>query len=119
MLAGEVTFAKEARTFQRNGQLRFLFETVHAPGQESMALPAALFSVDASKDDNIAVDEEGGTKTTNSKTRFIAPTLGLLALRGAIGGDGHRFADRMATAAFTRPAPGSGAAASAGFSASA
>jgi hypothetical protein len=92
-LAGEVTFAKEARTFQRNGQLRFLFETVRAPGQESVALPAALFSVDASKDDRVAVDEEGGTKTTNSKTRFIAPTLGVLALRGAIGGDGHKFAD--------------------------
>ncbi|HEV3057824.1 MAG TPA: hypothetical protein VGY48_06225 [Vicinamibacterales bacterium] len=92
-LAGEVTYAKEARAFQRNGQLRFLFETVHAPGQESMALPAALFSVDASKDDHVAVDEEGGTKTTNSKTRFIAPTLGVLALRGAVGGDGHRFAD--------------------------
>jgi hypothetical protein len=92
-LSGEVTFAKGARTFQRNGQLRFLFETVHAPGQESMALPAALFSVDASTDDHVAVDEEGGTKTTNSKTRFIAPTLGLLALRGALREDGHSFAD--------------------------
>ena len=118
-LTGEVTFAKQAQPFQRNGQLRFLFETVQAPGQQSMALPAALFSVDASKDDHVAVDEEGGTKTTNSKTRFIAPTLGLLALHASIEQDGHRFADPDGDGSITRPAPGSGAAASAGFWASA
>jgi hypothetical protein len=92
-LAGEVTFAKQARSFQRNGQLRFLFETVQVPGQQAVSLPAALFSVEASKDDHIAVDEEGGTKMTNSKTRFIAPTLGLLALHASLEQDGHRFAD--------------------------
>ena len=92
-LTGEVTFAKQAQTFQRNGQLRFLFETVRAPGQQAMSLPAALYSVQASGDDHVAVDEEGGTKLTNSKTRFIAPTLGLLALRASIRQDGHSFAD--------------------------
>ena len=92
-LTGEVTLAKHAERFKRNGQLRFLFDTVQAPGQQSMTLPAALHSVQASADDHVAVDEEGGATVTNSKTRFIAPTLSLLALHASIEQDGHSFAD--------------------------
>jgi hypothetical protein len=92
-LSGEVTLATQARRFHRNGQLRFLFETVQAPEQTSMPQLAALYSVQASGDDHVAVDDEGGTTLTNPKTRFIAPALGLLALRASIREDGHRFAD--------------------------
>jgi hypothetical protein len=56
-------------------------------------LLAALHSVQASGDDHVAVDEEGGTSLTNPKTRFIAPTLAILALHASIEQDGHRFAD--------------------------
>ena len=34
-LTGKVTFVKQARHFRRNGQLRFLFDSVHVPGRES------------------------------------------------------------------------------------
>src|SRR5262249_40590838 len=37
-LTGEVTFARPARRFHRNGQLRFLFERVEPPDRESAPL---------------------------------------------------------------------------------
>ena len=72
-LTGQVTFVKRARHFRRNGQLRFLFDTVHVRGRDSTGLLASLYSVEAGRAERLAVDEEGGTKVTNSPTRFIAP----------------------------------------------
>lgn len=92
-LTGEVTLAKPARRFHRNGQLRFLFESVRVPNQPAAPLLGALHSIDASGDDHVAVDDEGGATLENSKTRFIAPALSLLALHASIEGDGHSFAD--------------------------
>jgi hypothetical protein len=96
-LEGEVTLATPARGFHRNGQLRFLFETVHLPAGGQAPLLASLQSVHTSGDDRMELDNEGGAKVTNSKTRFIEPTLALLALRGTLDrhdhldpdGDGH------------------------------
>jgi hypothetical protein len=92
-LTGEVTLVRPARTYHRNGQLRFLFESVQVPNQAPAPLVGALHSVDASDADRVAVDDEGGTTLTNSKTRFVAPALSLLALRGSIERDGHSYAD--------------------------
>jgi hypothetical protein len=96
-LEGEVTFATAARRFHRNGKLRFLFERVERPAAEPSELLASLQSVQASADDRVSLDDEGGVSVTNSKTRFIAPALALLALRGTLDrhdrldpdGDGH------------------------------
>jgi len=91
-LTGEVTFARPARRFHRNGQLRFLFERVEPPDQESAPLLASLHAIDASGDDRLALDEEGGAGITNSKTRFVAPALALLALRASADqGEGRGF----------------------------
>src|SRR5262245_31726415 len=81
-LTGRVTFVKRARHFRRNGQLRFLFETVHVPGRDASGLLASLYSVQAGRAERLAVDEEGGTKVTNSPARFVAPAVGALALVG-------------------------------------
>lgn len=97
VLEGEVTFATPARRFHRNGQLRFLFERVEVHASDPSPLLASLQSVHASADDHVALDDEGGAKLTNPKTRFIAPALALLALRGNLDrhdhldpdGDGH------------------------------
>jgi hypothetical protein len=94
-LGGEVTVARPARSFHRNGQLRFLFDTVHLPASEPVTLLASLRAVDVSADDHVAVDEEGGARTTDSKKRFIAPALAVLALAGA-GDDHHHVADHDA-----------------------
>jgi hypothetical protein len=92
-LTGEVTLATPARRFHRNGQLRFLFETVQVPNQQPAPLLGALHSIDASVDDHVAVDDEGGATLENSKTRFIAPALSLMTLRASMEHDGHSFAD--------------------------
>jgi type IV secretory pathway VirB10-like protein len=92
-LMGEVTFAAPARRFHRNGRLRFLFERVQVPNQEPAPLLGALHAIDASGDEHVAVDDEGGATLENSNTRFIAPALSLLSLHASMEGDGHRFAD--------------------------
>jgi hypothetical protein len=83
VLTGEVTQAKQARHWHRNGQLRVLFESVQSPTLESQPLRGSLYSVDAAAGSGVTVDEEGGTTIANSKTRFVAPALALLALRGS------------------------------------
>jgi hypothetical protein len=101
MLEGEVTYATTAKRFHRNGRLRFLFERAQMPAGDASPLLASLQSVHASADENLALDDEGGAKMTDSKTRFIAPALSLLALRGTLDrhdhldpdGDGHVIHD--------------------------
>lgn len=83
-LTGEVTLAKQARHWHRNGQLRVLFESVQAPAVlAAHPVRASLYSVDAGAGSGITMDEEGGTSIANSKTRFVAPAVALLALRGS------------------------------------
>jgi hypothetical protein len=83
-LTGEVTLAKQAQHWRRNGKLRVLFASVQPPAQTARPLLASLYSVDAGAGDGVAVDEEGGTTIANSKTRFIPPALAVLAVRGSI-----------------------------------
>lgn len=80
-LTGEVTYAKPARRFRRSGQLRFLFDTVHASEAPSRALLASLHAVH-SAEGGLALDEEGGASVSNAKTRFLAPALAIAALHG-------------------------------------
>lgn len=84
VLTGEVTFAKGARRFHRNGQLRFLFETIQAPDERPEALKASLYSVEVGRGQRVALDDEGGATVTNSKTRFIAPALASLSLAASM-----------------------------------
>ena len=85
-LTGEVTFAKPARRFHRQGQLRFLFETVQAPDRTPENLLASLYAVESRQADRVSIDEEGGTKSNSPKARFAAPALAALAVVGATHG---------------------------------
>jgi hypothetical protein len=87
-MTGEVTFAKGARHFRHNGQLRFLFERLTIPAEASSKLLASLYSVQVSGNDHVVIDEEGGAAITNPKTRFIAPGLAILTLRGSLRHEG-------------------------------
>jgi hypothetical protein len=113
MLRGEVTLAKGARHFRRNGKLRFLIESVQTPAQESRPLLASLHSVEAGADEHLAVDEEGGAKVENPGSRFVAPTLALLALH-ATADPGRRGFDNDADDG-TLQSPGVGARSIGGF----
>jgi hypothetical protein len=104
-LEGEVTFAKPARRWHRNGQLRFLVERVQPPAEDSAPLLGSLYAVDASQSDRVALDDEGGAQVTNSKTRFVAPALAILALQGSRGHDHHKDNDGDPYDLGTGPAP--------------
>ena len=114
-LSGEVTLATRARRFHRNGQLRFLFERVEVPGRAAAPLLGELHAVDASADDHVAVDEEGGATLENSKTRFIAPALSLLALRASVHHDGERHPDPDGDGTYKTAGNGVGARGFGGF----
>jgi hypothetical protein len=79
-LKGTVTFSRQARHFHRNGQLRFLIERVETPERSAEPLLASLYSVQAGGSARLAVDDEGGVAATNSKVRFVAPALAILAM---------------------------------------
>lgn len=83
-LTGEVTFAKKARHFHRNGQLRVLFEGVQLPDRTAEQLRAALYSVESGRDARVAVDEEGGATVVSSGKRFAAPAIASLALAASM-----------------------------------
>jgi hypothetical protein len=112
-LTGEVT-ATPARRFHRNGQLRFLFERA---GSESgtRAAPGALHAIDASSDDRLALDDEGGAKLENSNTRFIAPALAILALHASIERDGESHLDPDGDGTIKTAGSGAGARGVGGF----
>jgi hypothetical protein len=85
-LRGTVTFAKPVAHFHRNGRLRMLFESIQRPDAAPARQLASLHSVQASADEHLALDEEGGTTIENSNTRFIAFAIALLALNAATEG---------------------------------
>ncbi len=117
-VAGEVTAVKPARRFHRNGQLRFLFERVQTPQRESKTLLASLYSADVGADAHLAVDEEGGARAADSKTRFIAPALAVLAFtRVSDRGEHHLDADDpgFGSGATTAPRSNLGARSFGGF----
>lgn len=114
-LTGEVTLATPARRFHRNGQLRFLFERVEVPGHAPAPLLGELHSVEANADDHVAVDEEGGTTLENSKTRFIAPALSILALTASVHRDGERHPDPDGDGTYRTESNGVGARGVGGF----
>ncbi len=108
-LTGEVTFARPARRFHRNGELRFLFERVEPPDHESTPLLASLHAVDVSADTPVALDDEGGAAVKNSKTRFVEPALALLALRASADqGEGRGFEHSPVGARSTSVSAGGG-----------
>jgi hypothetical protein len=84
-LDGEVTFTKPAHHLHRNGQLRFLFESVSVGSQEQKPLRASLSATESSQ--HVAIDEEGGVRATESKTRFVAPALAAVLARATLGNE--------------------------------
>jgi len=75
-LTGEVTFAAPAKRFHRNGQLRFLFERVELPNQQSVQMLASLHAIEVSGDDHVVLDDEGGAAMQNTQSRFVEPAFG-------------------------------------------
>ena len=84
-LNGEVTFAKPARHLHRTGQLRFLFQNVRVPSEEPQPMLASLSSTEVGQ--GVAIDEEGGMRATETKTRLVAPVIAAVIARGTLAND--------------------------------
>ncbi len=96
-LDGLVSAAKPARSFGRNGQLRFAIRGVKDLGDTAQTglhsgsagheIYGTLTGAEGSASQNLSVDAEGNVKANPDKNRFVAPLL-LVATLG-VGGDHH------------------------------
>ena len=82
LLVGEITQTKPARSFGRQGKLRFKFREIKMPGGPTRAVQANLTGIDSDRSANLQVDSEGQVQP-KSQNRVVAPlVLALLASRG-------------------------------------
>ena len=87
-LDGVVSYSKPARSFGRNGQLRFAIRGVkqhQATTQRTETVYGTLSGADGSAGENLSVDSEGNVKANPDKNRFLAPLL--LAVTAMAGAD--------------------------------
>jgi hypothetical protein len=87
-LNGVVLQARSARSFARNGRLRFTFHSVGTAvaAGAGQHIESSLSSIQGQKGQNVALDEEGGTRAQPDKGRVLAPlVLGVMAMAAANG----------------------------------
>ena len=112
-LDGLVSTSKPARSFGRNGQLRFAIRGVKNPiqavGQQKQMVYGTLSGAEGNSGQNLSVDSEGNVKANPDKNRFVGPLL--LAATAMAGAD----QDSGQAAGGGSPALGNMAVASNGF----
>ena len=74
ILTGEITRVKPARSFGRQGRLRFHFKELKLPGGFSQPVEGALSGVDSDKATHLQMDPEGGVQP-QSQNRVVIPLL--------------------------------------------
>jgi hypothetical protein len=109
-LIGQVVQAKPARMMHHNGELRVIFERIETPEDvqqavlqtqkhaqaenaaetaplrphlRSQAMIGNLEGVEVDRKANMTLDEEGGARTTDSKTRYLSTGLAVLLAAAA------------------------------------
>jgi hypothetical protein len=87
-LRGTVLQVQPARRLHRNGQLRITFREVVLPNGTVQTVDTRLQGIQSDSVDNAQLDSEGGTKSTDSKTRYLSTGASVgLALIGSGGRD--------------------------------
>jgi hypothetical protein len=87
-LVGKVAVAKAARSFGRNGKLRFTFQQVQFPEGYNREVEGALAGAATEKTQNLSLDAEG-TITPRSQSSVIAPLLLTILAGRALDEDGN------------------------------
>jgi hypothetical protein len=90
LLVGEITQAKAARSFGRQGKLRFRFKELKLPSGFSQPVSGTLAGVDSSESANLQMDPEGGIQP-QSQNRVIAPLILTLLAGRAFDDDGNQL----------------------------
>ena len=87
-LIGKVTSAQAARSFGRNGKLRFTFQQVQFPEGFQRPVEGALAGAVTEKTQNLTLDAEG-TISPRNQSSAIAPLLLTLLASRALDQDGN------------------------------
>jgi hypothetical protein len=82
VLVGEVTQTKPARSFGRQGKLRFRFRQLKLPTGFTQPVEGTLAGVDANKSANLQIDPEGGIAPKPQSRVLLPLVLTFLAGRG-------------------------------------
>jgi len=90
-LEGSITQSKSARSFGRNGSLRFAFRGVKSEGQPVQRAYGTLTGAEGDAGQNLKVNQEGEVSANPDGNRFVAPLL--LALTARAGRDHHHHDD--------------------------
>jgi hypothetical protein len=103
-LIGRVVQAKPAQSLHRNGELRVIFERIETSEEAVQALSQVraqaeqaqessqgmignLEGLEVARSANMKLDEEGGARTTDSKTRYLSTGLAVLLAAAAAHSD--------------------------------
>lgn len=74
-LNGVVTQVKPARSFDRNGTLRFDFRNIALPNGTLEHMDGQMTAVEGTQGQHVSVDSEGGAKANSPQGKFVAPLL--------------------------------------------
>jgi hypothetical protein len=131
-LIGEVVKAKAARKLHHNGELRVIFERIEtseegtqalaevqrqaqaqadrsqAAAQRSQPMIGNLEGVEVDRRSNMHLDEEGGARTTDSKTRYLSSGLAVMLAAAASHTEVEHGTTEMAGPGVRTAAGGSG-----------
>jgi hypothetical protein len=125
-LIGEVVKAKSARKLHHNGELRVIFERIEtsdeavqalaqlqmqaqqAHAERSQAMVGNLEGVEVDRRANMQLDEEGGARTTDSKTRYLSTGLAVMLAAAASHTEAERGTTETAGPGVRTAAGGSG-----------
>lgn len=107
-LIGQVVEARAARLLHRNGELRVLFEHIEVPGGGLQDVQGTLEGIEVARSEHLKLDEEGGARATDPKTRYLSTGVAVL-LAGAAA---HPEVDRPSVDQAQDPALRAGAGAS-------
>jgi hypothetical protein len=124
-LIGEVVKAKSARKLHHNGELRVIFERsetsdeglqalaqvqkeTQEQAERSQAMIGNLEGVEVDRRANMQLDEEGGARTTDSKTRYLSTGLAVMLAAAASHTEAERGTTETAGPGVRTAAGGSG-----------
>ena len=107
-LIGQVVEARAARLMHRNGELRVIFEHIETPGGNLQQVQGTLEGIEVDRSAHMKLDEEGGARATDSKTRYLSTGVALLVAAAAA----HPSVERGTTDTAGDPALRAGAGAS-------
>lgn len=82
-LIGQVVEARAARLMHRNGELRVIFEHIETPGGNLQQVQGTLEGIEVARSAHMKLDEEGGARATDSKTRYLSTGVAVLVAAAA------------------------------------